>query len=221
MSDQKVSQRRTYRVRTVLVSMALIVATVILSPTAFGATRDRVLAIADYAFVTSTHFKPSHAVTAADLLNAAETTPIAESNLSLLANIGDIFAYPRLAMFLNSTTFVQTCVNFSTQVGRRPFEIKCPTRALALWQEQPLVLNGSREAVASAESKGLAVSSSDVSHFFVGSNVHIVGNPAFKPGQGGIVRFAFKLNVNRILATGDICVRFPSTEAGIPVQVAC
>ncbi len=192
-----------------------------LSSTASSAVRDRVLAIANYAFVTATHSKPSHAVTAADLLNAVETEPLANTNLSLPVNIGDILAYPRLALFVNSTTFAQTCVSFPTRVGQRPREIKCPLRAIALWQEQPSVLSGSREAVAFAEVKGLAVSGSDVSQFFAGSNVHIVGNPSFKAGQGGVVRFAIKLKINETVEFGNICVRFPSTEAGIPVQVEC
>ncbi len=221
MMVQKVSRRSIHRTRLVLVSIALTATTVILSPTLSGAAGNPVLAIVDYAFVTATHSKPSHAVTAADLLDAAETEPIAKSNLSLQVNIGDIFAYPRLALFSNSTTYAQTCVNFPSEVGRRPYEIKCPARVITLWTWQPTVLNGSREAVEFAETQGLAVSGPDVGQFFDGSNVHIVGNPDFKPGQGGVVRFAIKLKINKIVAFADICVRFPSTEAGIPVQVTC
>jgi hypothetical protein len=201
--------------------MAVTAATAVLSSTASGAARDPVLAVANYAFVTATHSKPSHAVTPADLLNAVETEPLANTDLSLPVNIGDIFAFPRLALFLNSTTFTQTCVNFPTRVGQPPYEIKCPMRAIALWQEQPLVLDASREAVAFAEKRGKAVSGSDVGRFFDGSNVHIVGNPSFKPGQSGVVRFVIKLKINKILVSGYICVRFPSTEAGIPAQVTC
>lgn len=68
---------------------------------------------------------------------------------------------------------------------------------------------------------GRAVSSSDVGQFFSGSDVHVVGNPGFKSGQGGVVRFAIKSKINKTLESGYICVRFPKTEAGIPVQVAC
>jgi hypothetical protein len=195
--------------------------TATLSQAAFASPKNPVLAVADYAFITASHSKPQRAVTAADLLNAEETKSMAGSNLVLPANIGAIFAYPRLALFSNSATYTQTCVIFPAEVGRRPYEIKCPTRAIALWQEQPNVLNGSREAVAFAEKKGMAVSGSDVDQFFAGSNVHVVGNPAFKPGQGGIVRFAIKLKINSTTASGYICVRFPRTEAGISMQVDC
>ena len=220
MSDQSVS-RRTPRVRGVLILAMLTATAATMSQAAFAAPKDPVLAIANYAFVTAAHFKPERAITAADLLNAEETESRANSNVVLSANIGTILAYPRLAVFSNGAAFTQTCVIFPTAVGRRPFEIKCPTRAIVLWQEQPSVLNGSREAVAFAETKGMAVAGTDVGQFFAGSNVHLVGTPAFKPGQGGTVRFAIKLKISGTTASGYICVRFPTTEAGIPIQVDC
>lgn len=221
VTDVGESLRPSLRIRKIPALVTIIATTVITSSVAYGAPRDRVLVVADYAFVTATHSKPSHAVTATDLLNADETKAPATSDVSLVANIGDIFSYPRLAVFSNSTTFTQSCVNFPNRVGRRPNEIKCPLRALALWWDQQPVLNGSREAVAFAETKGRAVSGSDVGHFLSGSNVHIVGNPSFKSGQGGLVRFAVKSKINKTLESGYICVDFPRTEAGIPRQVAC
>jgi hypothetical protein len=221
MSEQRVSHRRTHRLRVILFLAVLTAATSALSQAALAAPKDPVLAIADYAFVTASHSRPVRAVTAADLLNAEETKTTSNSNLFLSANIGAIFGYPRLAVFSNSTMFTQTCVIFPAEVGHKPFEIKCPTRAIVLWQEQPTVLTESREAVAFAETRGTAVSGSDIGPFFDGSNVHVVGNPTFKPGQGGTVRFAIKLKINGTTASGDICVRFPRTEAGIPVQVDC
>ncbi len=209
-------------IRPAVLGVMTFVLTLALTSISSSATRDRrVLEIIDYAYVTATHSIPSHAVTAADLLNAADTPRLIDSTVHLVVNIGDILAYPRLALFGNSATFKQTCVNFPKRVDQRPYVITCPPTAIVLWQQQLYVMDGSREAVAAAEKNGLAVAGSDLVEFFAGSNIHIVGNPHFQPGQGGVVRFAVKMNANKVVASGDICVRFPKTEAGIPIQISC
>jgi hypothetical protein len=182
-----------------------------------------VLVVADYAFVTADHSVPRHVVTAADLLNAAEAeaSSVETANLSLGANIGDIQAYPRLAIFMNSATYKQTCVNFPATVGERPQVITCPAKAVAIWQNLPFILDQSSRAVAAAESKGRAVAGADITPFFAGSNIHVVGAPSFKAGQGGVVRFTFKMKTGRSVTSAYVCVRFAKTEAGVPVQVRC
>ena len=206
---------------TLLIGVVLATTTLVMSPTAGAAKPSGVLAVADYAFSTANHSRPSQIVNAADVANAVATVPVNNSNITLVFNVGDVFDYPRLVMFGNDVTFRQSCVDFSTRVGRLPTAIPCPAKAIADWEELPSVLNASRSAVADAASSGRAVSGADVAQFFNGSNYILLKQPTFRPGQGGVVAITWKLKVNGVLTSSSVCIRFPKTEAGIPVQVAC
>jgi hypothetical protein len=97
--------------------------------------------------------------------------------------------------------------------------------AIALWQEAPSVMETSRNAVAMAAAKGRAVSGADVAKSFTSSRFRFVTTPAFKAGQGGKVTFVnqFKMTSDSGSVTENVhvCVKFPTTEAGIPFQVHC
>jgi hypothetical protein len=195
--------------------------TMVMSPKVGAAQPSDVTAVADYAFSTANHSRPPQFVTAADVDNAVATVPVNNSNITLVFNIGEVLDYPRLVMFENDLTFKQSCVNFSPNVGRLPTVISCPAKAIADWSELPYVLNASRSAVADAASSGRAVSGANVAQFFNGSNYILRKPPTFRAGQGGIVAITWKLKVNGDLTSSVVCIRFPKTEAGIPIQVAC
>jgi hypothetical protein len=160
-------------------------------------------------------------VIAADVANAVATASVNKTSLTLGFNIGDVLSYPRLIVFMNGGTYRQTCVNFPVKVGRFPTVISCPAKVIALWQELSFVLNESRSAVANAASSGRAVSGADITQFFIGSNYKFLKTPTFRAGQGGVVTIIVKLKLNSTLTTSHICIEFPKTEAGIPIQVAC
>jgi hypothetical protein len=150
---------------------------------------------------------------------------VTTSTVTLEANLGDIPSYPRLALFINSVTFKNTCVSFSNVVGKPPYLIACPQLAIALWLEAPSVMDVSRSAVAMAAAKGQAVSGADVAKSFTKSRFHFVTAPAFKAGQGGKLKFVSQLKMTSgsgsVTETVHVCVKFPTTLAGIPIQVHC
>jgi hypothetical protein len=193
----------------------------LISPLAGAARSSDVLAVADYAFSTANHSRPPQIVTAADVANAEATTSVNKAKLALGINIGQVLDYPRLVLFVNGVSYRQTCVNFPVEVGQPPTAIPCPAKAIAIWQELPFVLNESRGAVAAAASSGRTVSGADVTQFFIGSNDKFLKTPTFRAGQGGVVTIIVKLKFNSTLTTSQICIQFPKTEAGIPIQVAC
>jgi len=190
-------------------------------PVAGAAAPSDVMVMADYAFSTANHSQPPQVVTAADLANAAATVTENDANVSLVFNIGDVLEYPRLAMFVNGVTFKQSCVDFSTKVGRHPTSVPCPAKAVAYWSELPAVLTASRSAIADAARSRRAVSGAVVAQFFLGSDYMFAKIPTFKAGQGGDVAITWKLRVNGVLTNSTVCIQFPKTEAGIPIQVAC
>lgn len=204
-----------------VIAVLLATTTMVMGPKAGAAQPSDVLTVADYAFSTAYHSRPPQFVTAADVANAVGTVPVNKANITLVFNIGDVLDYPRIVMFENDATFKQSCVDFSPKVGRRPTVIPCPANVVAVWSELPFVLNASRSAVADAASSGRAVSGANVAQFFNGSNYILRQQPTFRAGQGGIVAITWKLKVNGDLTSSVVCVRFPKTEAGIPMQVAC
>jgi hypothetical protein len=212
--------------RTLLLVVFLLMLTSITSSAVNAAKPSFVSAVAEYAFSTASHEKPARAVSATDLSNAVATkSNVTTLTVTLGVNLGDIPSYPRLAIFIDSATFKNICVHFSNVVGKRPYLIACPQMAIALWQEAPSVMEVSRNAVAMAAAKGRAVSGADVAKSFTKSRFHFVTTPAFKTGQGGKVTFVSRLKMTSdsgsVTENVHVCVKFPTTEAGIPFQVHC
>jgi hypothetical protein len=191
------------------------------SPLAGATSSSDVLAVADYAFSTANHARPPQIVTAADVANAVATASVNKAKLTLDINIGEVLGYPRLVLFMNGATYQQTCVDFPVKVGQSPTVIPCPAKTIVAWQELPFVLNASRSAVAAAATGGRAVSGADVVRFFAGGNYRFLKTPTFRAGQGGVVTIIWKMKFNGALTVSNVCIQFPKTEAGIPIQVAC
>ena len=209
-------------IRTLFAGVALTAAMTMTSPLAGAAGSSDVLAVADYAFLTANHSRPPQIVTAADIANAVATTLVDKGNLKLVINIGGVFGHPRLVLFINQVTYRQTCVDFSSKVGRSPSVIPCPAKAIAQWQELGLVLDESRDAVAAAATRGKAVSGADVTQHFFGSNYRFLRTPTFRAGQGAVVTFIWKTKFNGVVTVvSTVCIQFPKKEAGIPIQVSC
>lgn len=217
---------RWFTSRTLLLAVVFMMLTSVTSSAVNAAKPSLVSAVAEYAYFTASHEKPARAVSATDLSNAVATKMnVTTSTVTLEANLGDIPSFPRLAMFINSATFKNTCVSFSNVVGKPPYLIACPQLAIALWLEAPSVMDVSRSAVAMAAAKGQTVSGADVAKSFTKSRFHFVTAPAFKAGQGGKVKFVSQLKMTSgsgsVTETVYVCVKFPTTLAGIPIQVHC
>jgi hypothetical protein len=213
------SRRRILAIASVvLVALCVTSATAHASP----APAPVVLKMARYAVATAVHDRPSRVVTGADVSNAADTfnldgeTDIPADGLSLVANLGELPGYPRVVLLISSTTFSDTCVNFPDAINAAPSVIACPRKAYEDFDNIPIVLAVSRDAIKRAAQRGQAVSGSDVVATARGANpikLKLAGTPTFQSGQGGKVTFAFP--------QGDICVRFPKTAYGIPYQIVC
>jgi len=217
---------RWFTSRTLLLAVVFTMLTSITSSAVNATKPSFVSAVAEYAFSTASHEKPARAVSATDLSNAVATKMnVTTSTVALGANLEDIPSYPRLAMFINSATFKHTCVSFPNVVRKPPYLIACPQMAIALWMEAPSVMDVSRSAVAKAAAKSRSVSGTDVAKSFLKSRFHFVTAPAFKAGQGGKVTFVsqFKMTSgsNSVTEIVHVCVTFPTTLAGIPIQVHC
>ena len=183
------------------------------------------LSIAKYAAATASHDQPAQAVTAADVSNAVATTSVNTSGLALGFNIGELIGYSRVALFVDSSTFSHLCVDFPNSVGATPTVTSCTPQVILLWGSVPGVLNDSRDAVASAASRNRSVTGADVVKAAASTKWNLVPKPTFTSGQGGLVKFTRKLQFTSPkktpLVTVSICVLFPKTAYGIPVQVAC
>lgn len=209
-------------VRTLFAGVALSATMTMTSPLAGGAGPSDVLTVADYAFLTANHSRPPQIVTAADVANAVATTLVDKGNLKLVINIGGVSGHPRLVLFINQVTYRQTCVDFPSKVGQSPSVIACPAKAIVQWQEVGLVLDESRDAVAGAATRGKAVSGADVTRYFVGSDYRFLKTPTFRAGQGAVVTLIMKTKFNgAVTVVSTVCIQFPKTEAGIPIQVSC
>ncbi|HEY5303105.1 MAG TPA: hypothetical protein VIJ86_03505 [Acidimicrobiales bacterium] len=202
-------------------TVALTSATALHSPLAVAANSSSVMTVADYAFLTANHARPPHAVTAADVANAVATELRIGSTLTLGFNVDDVMNYPRLALFVSAATFKEICVDFPATVGRAPMVVSCPIQALTQWQLLPSLMNQSRYAVAAAAAKGRAVSGADVVRFLKNGDYTFLHAPSFREGQGGVVTFTMKMTLNSMSTTTRVCIHYPKTEAGIPVQVLC
>lgn len=204
-----------------VLATALTGTTALYSPVADATPSPSVMAVANYAFLTANHSRPPHVVTAIDVANAVATELRTGSTLTLGFNIDDLLNYSRLALFISKTTFKETCVDFPSTVGRAPRVVSCPIQAFAQWQMLPTMMDQSRYAVAAAAAKGRAVSGTDVVRFLKSGNYTFLHAPTFREGQGGVVTFLMKLSLNATSTTTRVCIQYPKTEAGIPLQVKC
>ena len=183
------------------------------------------LNIAKYAVATATHDQPAQAVTAADVSNAVATSSVNTSGLALGFNIGELVGYPRVALFVDSSTYSQLCVDFPNSVGAASTVTSCTPQVILLWQSVSGVLNSSRDAVAAAASHSRPVAGADVVKAATSIKWNLVPKPTFRSGQGGRAKFTKKLQITvpkkSAVVTVAICVSFPKTAYGIPVQVSC
>ena len=190
-----------------------------------AAASSAALNIAKYAVATASHDQPARAVTAADVSNAVATTSVNTSRLSLGFNIGELVGYSRVALFIDSSTYSQLCVDFPNSVGAAPTVTSCTPQVILLWQSVFGVLNASRDAVASAASRDRPVTGADVVKAAASIKWNLAPKPSFTGGQGGLVKFTRKLQITAPkkspVVTVSICVSFPKTAYGIPVQVTC
>lgn len=183
------------------------------------------LSVARYATSTASHDTPAHAVTDADVSNAVATSKVNTAGLTLGFNVGELPGYSRVALFIDGATYSYLCVDFPNSAGAAPRVTPCSAQVILLWQNVPGVLDVSRNAVASASSHGRPVTGADVMRAAATIKWSVVPKQAFAAGQGGRVKFTKKLQITApkksAVVTVSICVSFPKTSYGIPVQVAC
>jgi len=181
-----------------------------------------VLKIAKYAAATAAASHPPGVVTAVDVSNALDALPNFADNIQLGFNLGEVIGYARWALFVDHSTFTQICVDFPNFAGGVPRVMHCPRRALAEWQYWPGVLRVSEQAIVAAAANSRAVSASDVVAIQKPEYLTMTTKPSFEAGRGGTVKFAVVTNIGGASNfTEDICVQFPKTAYGIPIQVAC
>jgi hypothetical protein len=191
------------------------------SPLAGAASPPEVLTVANYAVATAIHDRPAHVVTADDVSNALATFYQLNNQLTLGYNLGNLLGVPRQISLYDSSRYAFTCVNFPNSIGGAPKIVPCSSKAEAAWQSLPFVLNASRRAVAAAASHAKAVAGADVVNAVgSGSTTSLAPKPNFLAGHGGKVRFMTKLTMGTTTRV-FICVKFPKTAYGIPLQVAC
>lgn len=207
-----------------------LVSVVLGASSAIAAPPSIVIKVAEYAVATAAHERPAHAVTSEDITNAAAASIInasatGASKVSLVANIGDLPGYPRVAAFLSSATFALTCVDFPASVGAAPVITPCPSRALGEWYSEPTVLLIARNAVALAASRGQAVSVADVVAAAARSGWKLAVRPTFSSGQGGVAKFTTtstsRSSGSPKTVTVTVCVLLPATAYGIAHWVNC
>ena len=190
--------------------------------TTIPAASSMVLSIAEYAVATATHDRPAHVVSAADVNNAVATLRSLNSQLALQYNLGNLLGAPQQIAFFDGATYKFICADFPGSIGRQPKIVPCSSKATATWETLPFVLIQSRKAVATAASHGRAVAGADVvAAIGSGSTTSLAPKPTFLAGQGGKARFVTKVKMGTTTFTFVICVKFPKTAYGIPLQVAC
>ena len=148
--------------------------------------------------------------------------PTISNNPALFINLGDVFGYRRLAVFIDQLTFTNICVSFPDSVGGVPRIIPCPLRAIAQRSIWPDALQVSERAIVAAAAHGKVVSGADVVAANRPVQLRLVREPTFLAGEGGQAKFATTIETGaKLKFTVYLCVRFPKTAYGIPVQVAC
>lgn len=200
-------------------------ASLLATPMAATAASSRLMRLARYAAETASHASPAHEVTDADVLNAFDTPtlnpPLNSGVLDVLANLGELPGAPRDIMVEEQNTYQMVCVNFPARIGASPLVVTCPRLAYTLWTEEPIALDASRNAVASAARQGRSVSGADVIKAARESNVRLASRPTFSSGEGGIVTFVATLKTNSGVTSGHLCVSLPRQRYGIPRVVTC
>ena len=207
--------------RLALLGVATLTLMSLATPLAGATPASYALTAAKYAVETASHDRPAHVVTAADISNAFANPSLVNGSPMLEGNLGELPGQPRMIFLLSSTTYKFTCVYFPNKINATPSIVACPSRAVRIWQTAPEVLIASRQAVATAASHDLAVSGANVTRAAAAQKMPLAKKPTFKAGRGGTVEFAEKWTTGTTTLTLDICVLFPKTAYGIPVEVNC
>ena len=207
--------------RLLFLATAVITMLSLSSPLANASSFPSALVIAKYAVATATHDEPAHVVTAADVNNAVATLTTLKSTLILEYNVSNLLGVPWEAGWLNSSTYTWTCVRFPNSIAGSPRIVPCSSEAQVAWLTLPNVLNLSRKVVAAAASHNKAVSGSEITSAANSMKISLFTKPTFLSGQGGKVRFVTELKMKSNTIKTFICIQFPRTAYGIPVQVSC
>ncbi|HQU25736.1 MAG TPA: hypothetical protein PLS29_01755 [Acidimicrobiales bacterium] len=180
------------------------------------------LRIAQYAVATATHDRPARVVNGTDITNAASINTVNTTGLVPTINLGGVFEYPRLVLFIDPKTFATICLNMPDTVGGAPRAIPCPHRAQGLWSGRARALAVSDRAIADAAAKGRAVSGADVVAAAKVYGVTLRHKPTFPAGRGAIVQFStlVEMGPTRKFSVNN-CVQLPMTAYGIPKPVPC
>ncbi len=215
--------RSTFRDSSRLLFLATTATTLLslASPLAEAASPPAALVMARYAVATATHDQPAHVVIAADVSNAVATFTTLNDQLILEYNLGNLLGTPRVVGWINSSTYAWTCVSFPNSIAGSPQIVPGSGKAHAALLVLPNLLNLSRNAVAAAASHHKAVSGADVAAAAASVRTSLAPKPTFIAGQGGKVRFTTKVETGSNTFAVFICVQFPRTAYGIPVQVSC
>jgi hypothetical protein len=224
MTAQLFRRRDCARRRVGWVTSVLVVATMLglASPVEAATPSSVALSIAEYAVATATHDRPAHVVSAADVSNAVEVYAVNSKQLYLLFNLDQVFGFSRVVLLFDEKPFSDICIHFPDSVGGVPRIIHCPRQAQGIWNSRPAVMFASGNAIAAAAARGQAVSGADVVKASAAYHLSLRPKPTFTAGQGATVKFATLVEMPpdaKFIV--DICVRFPETAYGIPVQVAC
>ncbi len=203
-------------------AMAIAVLLGVGSPASASPSSSVALRIAQYAVATATHDRPAHVVDSADITNAASINTVNTTNLEPVINVGGVFEYPRLVLFLDQKTFANICLTMPDTVGGAPKVIPCPHQAQGLWSGRAGALAVSNRAIADAAAKGRAVSGPDVVAAAKIYGVTLRHKPTFQAGRGGVVQFStlVEMGLNTKFTVNN-CVQLPKTAYGIPRPVPC
>jgi hypothetical protein len=217
-----VTARRRLRISIVTSAVAVFVLPAITGGVAGASPSSFPLKIATYALATATNDRPAHVVNAADVSNAFDTFNPSETNqFSLVFNLGEVKAFPRLVDLISSVTYKSTCIDFPDKIGARPTIAPCPLKAIAILNVEANVLIVARNAIAAAASHGKAVSGADVVAADVGPTLRMDPVPTFAAGQGGVVKFVTKQRINQTQVSLSLCLNLPKTPFGLPHLTAC
>lgn len=180
------------------------------------------LKIANYAVATAAHDQPAQVVNAADVNNAFATFSSPQTyHIGLVFNLGEVVGFPRLVELVNTVTYKNTCLDFPATIAAKPTISPCPLPAIAMFSGESDVLIIGRRAIAAAASHGKAVSGADVVAADTGPHLRMEPAPNFTAGQGGMVKFEMKVQVNQSPISYSLCLKLPKTEYGLSHLVAC
>jgi hypothetical protein len=208
--------------RSIVASAAAIVLLGISGGSVEASSPSFALKMAMYAVATATHDQPAHVVNAADVSNAFDTfSSLKTDQFSLVFNLGGVLEFPRLVDLISSITYKSTCIDFPDKIGARPTIAPCPLQAIGMFNVEGNALIIARNAIAIAASHGKAVSGADVVAADVGPHLRMEPVPTFAAGQGGVVKFVTKEQINQTPISLSLCLEFPQTAYGISRLVDC